>query len=400
VVSARSSSLPTLSLSTSWTHNFSPSKIEESSTDIPGVGTVTIPEQFVQASDPVTVDVDLSQNLLTFGRIRQGVRLAEEGVDRAQLELDEEERALIVAIRRAFWGYVLAREVVVVHRETLRQKEEALDVARKRFAAGLTPDYEVLSAESDLEGFRPTVISAENEVRYALLAVKDLLNLSEEGDDDVELVGTLEPDYRAFDRDSLVRESLARNYDIRQYQSNLQLAEHQLTLSRREKNPAISGFASYSLQSGFDSSTGENLYTGPGAWEDELTVGIAVSMELTSLFGWSRVGAESRKAELDLEALRVTRSEVEGSVRLAIENILLKLKEERAKIVSSQKAVELAERLYDSARTRYEQGLVANTELRSAQIDLNNARLGYFTSVFNYKSALFDLADAVGVDHF
>jgi len=93
-------------------------------------------------------------------------------------------------------------------------------------------------------------------------------------------------------------------------------------------------------------------------------------------------------------------SSIESGIRLNIENILLQLEEEKAKISSGEKGVELALKLYASASERYINGLISSMELKDTQITLNTAQLGSLTSIYNYKSALFDLMDAVGVDHF
>jgi outer membrane protein TolC len=123
-------------------------------------------------------------------------------------------------------------------------------------------------------------------------------------------------------------------------------------------------------------------------------------MPLSALFPWSRENVDSKKGELDIEQLKAGLNAVESGIRLNIENILLRLEEEKAKIVSGSKGVELAQRLYKSSKDRYANGLISSMEFKDSQIALNNAQLGYLTSIYNYQMALFDLMDAAGVDHF
>lgn len=399
VHSAKSAMYPGVSVSASWTHLFNQPKTPDMTVDI-GMGPIEIPGSYAGPSDPVSLSANLIQSIYTFGRISDGVRMAEESLKMARLDLEEEKRSLIVKIQRAFYGYILAREVVTVQNETLAQKRDALDIAKKRFAAGLSPDYEVLSAESDLESFKPEVISAENEVKFALLAVKDLLGITDEGEYDIELIGELKPEYLEFHENRLIEEAVGKNYDIQQMAAQINLADYSQSLKKHEKRPTIGGFANYTVNSSYDSTTGENKYWGKDSWDGDLSVGILVQMQLTSLFPWSGENASEKKASFDLEALRTTKGSVESGIRLNIKNILLKLEKEKAKIASTVKGVELAKKLYGSAQKRYENGLISNTELKDAQIRLNNAKLGYLQSVFNYKSAVFDLEDVVGIDHF
>jgi outer membrane protein TolC len=131
-----------------------------------------------------------------------------------------------------------------------------------------------------------------------------------------------------------------------------------------------------------------------------LTIGINVSIPLSALIPYSREYAEQSQASLDLAELRANLSTIENNITIGVDGILLKIGEEEAKIKSSEKAVELASRLYDSAKERFASGLLTRIELKEAEVRLNAARVGYLTSVFNYMNALFDLMDIVGLHEF
>jgi outer membrane protein TolC len=168
-------------------------------------------------------------------------------------------------------------------------------------------------------------------------------------------------------------------------------------LRRDEKKPLIGSFANYSLSSTFNSSTGANDYTN---WDDLLSIGVNVTVPLSALIPYSSQYAEQRKASLDLAELQTNLSSIESSIKIGVDGTLLKLKEEEAKIMSSDKAVELASTLYDSAADRFANGLITRIELKEAEIRLNSARLVHLNAVFNYMSALLDLMDIVGVYEF
>ncbi len=379
---ARSGYYPEFWASANWAHLFEQTEISGS---------------FLSASDPVTVMFDLTQPIYKFGRVKHGVQLATEGLNLAKMDLNEEERSLIVDIKRAFYGYMLAEQVASVQEETLAQREDALRLAQERYEAGLVPDFEVLSAESDVESFRPEVIAAHNQVELALLAVMDLLNITERSDDEVELIGELSPVFFRFDRDATVDQAINNNYDLRQYRSSINFALYQESLKKDEKKPIIGSFANYTLNSTFNTATGANDYKN---WDDLLTVGVNVSIPLSALIPYSREYTGQSQASLELAELRTNLSTIENSITIGVDGLLLKIDEEEAKIKSSEKAVELASRLYDSAKERFASGLLTRIELKEAEVRLNSARVGYLTSVFNYMNALFDLMDIVGLHEF
>jgi len=399
VQAARASYYPGINGSLTWIHIFDRDKTPSTTLDFAGTP-ITIPGSYMVASDPVTVSAELTQSFYTFGRIKNALMMAQEGVRAAEIDVEEEKRSLTVRIKRAFYGYILAREVMKVQEDNLGRKEDALSIARKRYAAGLIPDFEVLSAEVAVESFKPAVISARNEVRFAMLAVMDLLGIEGEGDYELELVGSLEPEYHLFEKEKLIQDAYKNNYELRQYQTAINLSGYQKAVAAGEKKPLIAGFANYSLQSGFDPETGKNLYWGKDSWDGDFSVGVRVQMQFSSLLPFSRENAQVAKAELGIESQKERLRSAQSRIRLGIENLLLKLEAEKAKIASSLKSVELATKLYNSARERYAHGLIPRSELEDTQTSLNSAQVGYLTAVYGYQSALFDLADMVGVDHF
>ena len=209
VQSAKSAYYPTVSLVASYTHIFK----EQKTSDVTFNGT-TIPGSFVASSDPITISTDINQTIYTFGTLRYSKNIAEQNVKLAEMDFEEEKRKLIVEVKRAFYWYILATEVLKVQEETLKYKEEALDVTRKRFNAGLSPEYEILSAESDLENYRPGLISSKNQVQYALLAVKDLLGVKNENNFNIDLIGKLEHEYFPLTKEKLLRTSIEKGQEI------------------------------------------------------------------------------------------------------------------------------------------------------------------------------------------
>ena len=396
VSAAKSGYYPWFQAGANWVHFFEQQKSPTVSFVI-GEDTLVAPGSFVFAQDPVTFTLDLQQPIYTFGRLKSGVALAEQGLNLAKLDLTEEERSLIVEIKRAFYGYLLALKVLGVQEETLTQREDAYEVAQARHQAGLVADFEVLSAESDVEAFRPEVISASNNVELALLGVLDLLDVGDTGDFEIELIGELEPEYHEFERGEMIEKAMENNYNLQQYRTSINVARYQESLKKNERKPFIGAFSNYTINSTFDTSTGANDYS---TWDDILSVGINVSVPLSALLPYSRETSEKQQASLDLAEVQMNLSSIESSIRLGIDSILLRLDEEEAKIHSTEKNVDLATKLYESARVQFANGLISRLELKEAQLRLNGASIAYLTSVYNHKLALYDLANAVGVYEF
>ncbi|MFW6137924.1 MAG: TolC family protein [Spirochaetota bacterium] len=399
VQGARSSLYPQVSASASWTHLFEQPRTEETTFYV-GSTPVTVPGSYTAASDPVSVSADLSQTIYSFGQIKNSVQMAARNVELKQLEYQEEKRKLAVEIKKAFYGYLLATRMLELKLQTLDHKQQALDIAGRRYDAGVVSDYEVLKAEADLASFRPELVSARNEVEFSLLAIKDLLGIEDKKQIEVNLVGKLEPTFYNFSKKELVQKALSSRYEVVRMGKNLEISRLQEELAQSKNKPTIAAFAGYTLRSGFDPQTGENKYWGEDSWDGDLSGGISVRMPVSSLFPWSKTEADQKKAALDIRQLSLQLETLGCSIRLTIENILLRLEKERTKIESSRKAVQAAEKLYNSSLERYKKGVISSNELKDAQINLASARLGYLSSIYNHKIALFDLMNAVGVEQF
>jgi outer membrane protein len=385
VSSAKALNYPDLSVGAVYTHVF-----EDQKSFTTGL--------YQSSSDPISLSADLSQNITTFGKARNSIRLARESVASSVLDYEEERRSLIVNIKRAFYQYLLAREILSVQQESLAYKEDALSLARERYESGLVPDYEVLQAESDLESFKPELIDAQNQVTFAELAVRDILGIDRDEEVIIVLVGNLEePASLEISSELLMERALAENSTLQQRRQALALQQVQVELSRVQKRPSIVGFARYGLESGYDPQTGKAKYWGTDAWDGNLTAGVSVQMPLSGLFPWSGENADITQSSRNLEKLSVELESTQSSVRLTVHNALLAMEKQESKITSGRKYVQLAQRLYESARERYNNGLITSLEFQDAQMGLNSARLSYLQAVYDYRSARFELMDAIGV---
>jgi len=387
VAGAKAAYYPVVSSNGTWSHLFM-----QPSTSLPGGSSYTAP------NDPVSLSLDVNQTVYTFGKIKNAVRIGEKSLTLAEMNLKEETRKLAVDIRKAFYGYLLAKEFVRINEITIRFKEETLNVARKKYEAGIASDYEVLQAESDVTDFQPQLISSQNQVQFALLAVMDLLNVTSKEGFDVELVGALEPKFVTFDKQEMIKLALENKYDILNFRKTMEIAEVNSRIVAAANKPTVVAFGNYILTSGFDAESGKDKYWGQGSWTDTLTVAAAVQVPLSPLLPWSKERADVAKDKLDYEQMKLNLTTIESGVRLNIENLLLKIEEEKAKIHSREKSKELLSRLYRTTREGYTRGLVSNLELRDVETNLNNAALGYNLAVYNYTVAVILLYDAIGVD--
>lgn len=384
IKAAKAGYYPGLSLSSSYSHSFktfNAGGVSDGSLDNP---------------DQIGLSFDLSQPLYTFGRLKTAVLEVEKNSEIARHDLNEKKRSLAVEIQRAFYGFLLASEALSVKKQTLSYKEEAVEIARARYEAGLTPRYEVLKAESELKSFIPELIEAQNEVEYALLNLKEIVGIKK--DVEVEIEGRLDIPPVRLERDVLLKKALIENTDIKLAEMNLELQYIRKKLNSLDRLPEVSGNASLGLQSGFNIIEGD-VRLAPGEWSSSLSTGIRIRMGLSSIFPWSKEKAEIEKSVIEIDRLQTELKALQSNVSLKIERLFLDLSKEIAKVDAGITSVKLAEELFKSSKEMFENGLISSMEYADAQIGLDESRISYLTSFYDYRISLCDLMDVIGVDH-
>ncbi|MDO9307995.1 MAG: TolC family protein, partial [Deltaproteobacteria bacterium] len=135
------------------------------------------------------IDLTLSQPLYTWGKINAAIRAAEYGLKTADQQLRLYRQAAYRDVSAGYYDILLARELHNLALENQAQKVRHLDEARRKYAAGVATDYDVLAAEVATENARPEVIRSDNAIRIARERLRFLLAL---GPEEVDVVGSLE----------------------------------------------------------------------------------------------------------------------------------------------------------------------------------------------------------------
>jgi outer membrane protein len=107
------------------------------------------------------------------GRATAGrVRAARSQLVQTQLAIEETVLAIQVEVRRAYSDFVEATQLVEASRETVRQAEEALRLARARFDAGAATQLDVLQSQVALTEARTNAVRALHDYNVALATLR------------------------------------------------------------------------------------------------------------------------------------------------------------------------------------------------------------------------------------
>lgn len=292
----------------------------------------------------------------------------------------------VANVKKAFYGVLLTRQVLETTQASLQNAEDNLRQVRVMNQNGMVSDYDLIRAEVQVENVRPMVIEAERNLTFALNGLKMAMNL--ESSESIDIRGLLE-----FDP---VDSQLADEQLLLQRNATLQALNHQkefthqvMNVYRSEYLPSLSAFATtnWVSQSNQFSRTWDKLYRSSH-------VGLALSINLFNGFRTtskvSQAQKDARKVEEQLTATR------EG-LRTQMKNIRYRLDESRKRIQTQGRSVELAEKGYRIAKTRYQTGSGTQMEVNDADVALMRARLNRAQAIYDYAVARTELEEIVSV---
>lgn len=380
VTEVRSRSLPDLNLDFGYTRNLQTPVIFFNQ---PGGGTQQIS---IGNENDYSFAVRLDQPILDFslGPARAAARLSRRASD-ASVEATRVQVARDVRV--AYAQVLLDRELLKVQEQALEQARSRLDQVQSFFDAGTASEFDLLTAQVEVDNIRPQVLEARNQLALDRNRLKRTIGVSL--DREVELSDSLrEPG----DQDPSLAEALeqarASRSDLQGQEVRVRLQEENLTAQDRSALPTLSLTASFLRR------VSSPDFVPPEAdFSQSASAGFALSLPIFD--GRERAG-RVQQAEADLQRERYRLRQLEESVQLEVQQAHQSLVSARERIEASRANVDRAERALEIAQTRFQNGLATQVELNDAELAVTRARTNYAQALFSYDVARAQLMRAMG----
>jgi len=328
-----------------------------------------------QVTNNYGVKTTLRQLVFSWGKVSSAVQIAEASLQQAREEVGGAERDIKLLVHQVFYELLLSQRLVEVAEERLAQRERVLDVAQKRFEAGVVNEFEVIRARVDVANARTPVIQARNRVRQANARLNNLL--AREQAAPVEAAGELE--HAPLEERSLeqvVERAVAQRPELAALRVGREIAEKSLTIARAEDKPEINLAAEY----GFATEEFEHLNPDRERW----AAGATLSFPLFD--GWRTRGlvAQARSQVRDVE---LATAQLREAINLEAKVALDDLREAEEIIRASSLNIEQAEKALVLAETSYRYGVAIILDVSDAQLALTVARTDHARALRDYMLA-------------
>jgi outer membrane protein TolC len=306
----------------------------------------------------------------------------------AKVNLRNTEIKTVTNVKKSFLGVLLAREYKTVMQQSLKNAQDNLENIKKLNAQGLMSDYDLLRAEVQVENLKPAVLQAENNYKLTLDGLKVTIGLDASKNIDVKGELKYDENFVVPEYDETLSEVLKNNPQIELLDKQVEISQKSVSLQKAAYYPSLAAFSNYQYQTQSNDFKFQDY-----KWVKTFLVGVQVQLPI---FNGFKTNALVEQAEISLNQAVEQKEGFLKAVKTQISSVIYNISQAVKRIEAQSKTVEQAQKGYEIAKTRLENGLSTQLEVNDAELALRQAKLNRLQAVYDFHSALADLHELTG----
>jgi outer membrane protein TolC len=295
----------------------------------------------------------------------------------------------VVQVTKAYYGVLVAEEMVAVAEEALEIAREGYRLAEARYDAGTISRFELLQSRVAWENRRPEAISARSALETArrslavAMGLPDTVEVEVDGELTMPVPGSL-PSSLSEARESMRRHSP----DLETARGLREVGDAGVDLARADLLPSLVFQTDYSYSASRDDWRFEtDDYS--RSWSSSVALTVPIFAGLGDIAGYESARAERVSSYSQARSL-------EQASGLSLVRAWNKLDETRERVESATATVAEAEEAAEIAGVSYEAGTITRLAMDQAFLALTSARTNLASALYDLRSAEIDLMRAVG----
>lgn len=343
-----------------------------------------IPVQF-GTKYTATGGFDASQ-LLFDGQVFVGLQARRTVLDFAQKQVDITSETINVNVQKLYYQLVVGRQQMTSIDANIDRFQKLLDDTKKIFDQGFAERLDVDKVSVQLNNLQTEKIKTQSQLdagnaglKFLMnMPQKDLLVLTDSITEDKIKENILTDGYKYEDRKEFQLLAITKKlneYDIRRYKLSYL--------------PVLSAFGSYqknAQRNDFDFFKG-------GQWFTTSLVGLKLTVPIFDGFAKS---ARVNQAKLRLQKTNNNLDNLKESIDNDVAQARYKISAAVVTIDNQRRNMDLATKVYNATKLKYEQGLGTNQEIYTAQSELKVAQNNYYSALYDAIIAKIDFLKATG----
>ena len=347
--------------------------------------------QTAPASDSVwTVSLTASQTLFSGGGVRSAVKGSQLAREAAVLDLKSVINDALLSVRVTFYDVLLAREKIKVQEQNLTLLQQQLRNATDRYRAGTVSAFEQLRAEVSVANAQVPLITARNDYRLAIEALRQALGFTTNNLDSIrkipEIVGSLDYTPASFELLAAFDAAHKNLPDLQRLAKLIDSRQESVTAARSTYYPNLALVGGWLFRKG------------PSNSFDDSRDGVFVGLQSQwNIFDGRATAGRVVQAKSALEQSRLQFTEAQLAVEVEVRTAFSAFQEATELADASQKVVAQAEEAVRLATARYDAGTATQLDVLQAQVDLTTARTNQLQAYYAHNVAVARLRKATGL---
>ncbi len=351
---------------------------------------------FIPGEPPQRFSIDFTRDfqaslafsfpLYAGGRLVAGYKQADYNLRSTREGIRLSEQETVFNVKRAFYGYLLAREFFVVAEEALKLAEEFQKNVKSLYDVGMSSKFDLLRSEVQVANLKPQLIRARNGRDVAELALKMALGIDLGKPVAVVAKGLLSFTPLDPDVEKWVEEALLKRPELRQIDHQRLMAGEGLKIARGAVLPTLAIGGAFN-------SWADSLRFGKGTWQNYYSINLSLSIPLFNGFETqARVG----QAKAAIREIDWARKGLADMIAFEVRQAILNYQQSRESLLSQEKNVEQAQEAVRIAELNFGEGLATALDVLTAQVALSQARTNYTQGLYDCVMSEAQLEKALG----
>lgn len=343
----------------------------------------------VGSSDVYQWTTSFTQPLFTGMRLTSQYKLADLGVDLAQVNIMLATLDVVIRVKEAYFLYLRAIKGVGVAESYVKRLESQLRVSTDFHKEGIIPINDLLKVKVELANAVQDRVRAYNDRALSMSRLNRLLGLPVERR--LEVADKL--GHHPIEVDFVqAREEARRNRpELKSLGLQLEQADQAIRTVQSNYFPQVNLQGSYFF-------TSDSPEMGPSTFYDTTDWAIIARVDW-SFWEWGRTRYQTSQVKAGKRRLEAARQDLQDQVDLQVREAVLFLREAQLNIATATTQVIQAKENYRITFDRYRNQLTTNTELLDAQFLLTQANTNYYNvlTIFNVAEASLQRAMGQGL---
>lgn len=331
-----------------------------------------------------SVGVSLQQ-LLFDGQVFIGLQARKTTIEFAQKSAEVTEENVRANIYKIYYQLAASKNQVNILDANIIRLQKLLSDTKKLFENGFAEKLDISKLEVQLSNLQTERSKALNTINNGFLGLKLLMGMPTKDT----LILTDSITYNDI-RDGVLDAAQYNHADRKEYQqAQLGVKLGQFNIRRYE----LSKIPTIALASNYNLIRQSNEFGFGGRWFKSSLIGLNISVPIFRGFATdARIANAKLQNQKNLNNLDALKLSIDRDVQQAINNYSSAL----ATLDAQKRNMELAETVYNQTILKFQNGIGSNTEITSAQADMQVAQSNYILALYDAINAKIDFLKATG----